>query len=222
MSWITKLFNKEKAKNPQQSDEPRRQDFTGVMQAVAEETILAAAYWLIGLVNQSLANKPAPQTSHEVEESPKSPTNSLEELLPKVAVLIEQLSERSQAMVALETRLGVVENSLEQEVVSGQPVEASIAAIVAVENRLTNVESLIEQFDSLMKKVEQTNQTMTTLENRVTYLEQVLGRYSIVPKFIEQHSRAIAALQQQIASLQVSQTGHSKNGAANTLVGSDR
>lgn len=220
MNWIPKFLNKQTCKNPQQPEELKKQDFTGVIQTVAEETILAMAYWLIGLVKQTMQNQATSQQA--VEETIPSSTTAAEELLPKVSTLIEQLYERSQAMIALENRLGAVENLLVEKTAPEPPVEASIQSVSNLESRLASVESLLKTLDAQTGKGEQIDQNLAMLESRMTNLEKLLSRYSVVPRVVDQNAQAIAALQQRITILESSRNGGHINSPDSVLVMTDR
>lgn len=207
MSWFTKLFNKEKSKDIQQrSDEFRKQDFTGVMQTVVEETILASAYWLIGLVNSSLENKAAAQTQVE-ETSTAKPNTTLEELVPKMVTLIEQFSDRSQLVTALEDRIRAIEVLMRENQALEQSRQITAESLTDLESRLSKIEAIAKDFES-QELLAQPSQNTAMLETRIAHLEKLLSRYSIVPKLIEQDRQTIAALQYRLSILEVPQNNN--------------
>jgi tetrahydromethanopterin S-methyltransferase subunit G len=195
MAWFTKFFNKEKFKDVQQRpSEPKRQDFTGVMQAVVEETIMASAHWLIGLVNTSLENKAASQVQDE-EKVVVKPTTGLEELVPKVVALIEQFNDRSQIITTLESRIHVTEMALREKSALEQSEQVSVESFNALASRLDTIEALVKDSEVTQEASDRSNQNTAALEDRIAHLEKLLNRYSVVPKLIEQNRHAIVALQ---------------------------
>ncbi|MBW4420379.1 MAG: hypothetical protein KME13_14285 [Myxacorys californica WJT36-NPBG1] len=205
MVSFANFFNRGKPKDTQQgSDAPKKQEFTGVMQAVVEETIMATAYWLIGLVNSSLENKAA--SSAQVEEQIiEKPMTATEELVPKVIGLIEQLHDRTQSIITLENRLCTVETSLKEDAALGQSAQAPNELISNLEKRFVEVKQLAKDLEGLTEALQQSNQTTTALENRIAHLEKLLSEYSVVPKLLKQNCQTIATLQQRLLLLEVSQ-----------------
>ncbi|MBW4542601.1 MAG: hypothetical protein KME43_26240 [Myxacorys chilensis ATA2-1-KO14] len=205
MVSFANFFNREKPKDTQQGlDAPKKQEFTGVMQAVVEETIMATAYWLIRLVNSSLENKAASPAQVE-EEIIDKPMTAIEELVPKVIGLIEQLHDRTQSMIALENRVCTVETSLKENATLEQSTQVSNELITSLENRLIEVQELANDVKSLTGEIEQSSQITTTLENRIARLEKLLSEYSVIPKLLKQNCQTIATFQQRLLLLEVSQ-----------------
>lgn len=195
MAWFTKFLNKEKLNNTQQRpQEFKRQDFTGVMQAVVEETIMASAYWLIGLVNTRLENKAAAQVQDEGKVAAQPPT-ALEELVPKVVALMEQFNDRTQIITTLESRLQTTETALRENSAREQSQQLSVEAIAALEDRLSAIEASVKEFEATPEVSDPSSQSTAALEARIAHLEKLLSRYSVIPKLIEQNRHAINALQ---------------------------
>ncbi len=205
MTWFTDFFNKEKLNDTQQrTREFKRQDFTGVMQAVVEETIMASAYWLIGLVNTSLANKATPQAPQDEEKAVAKPTTALEELVPKVVALIEQFTDRNQIITTLESRIHTVETVLTENSALEQSKQVSAAESFAIlTSRLSEIEVFVKEFEATPEPSDRQNQNAEALEARIAYLEELLSRYSVVPKLIEQNRHAIAALQRRLTPIEL-------------------
>lgn len=202
MTWFAKFFNKEKLNDAQQRpSEFKRQDFTGVMQAVVEETIMASAYWLIRLVNTSLENKATPQVQDEEKVAAKPPT-ALEELVPKVIALIEQFNDRSQIITTLESRIHIAEKALKEHSALEQSKQVSVESFAALASRLEEIEVLVKEFEATPEISDRSNQSVVALEARIAYLEKLLSRYSVVPKLTEQNCHAIAALQHRLTTIE--------------------
>lgn len=207
MAWFTKFFNKENKPTQQRPSESKRQDFTGVMQAVVEETIMASAYWLIGLVNASLENKAVTEVQNEEKVAAK-PTTALEELVPKVVALLEQFNDRSQTITTLEARIHSAEMVLRENSALEQSKQLSVESIAVLENRLSAIETLVKEFEATQETSDRSNQSTTALEARIAHLEKLLSRYSVVPKLIEQNRHAIVALQHHLTTTKFSQTNN--------------
>ncbi|XHX81098.1 MAG: hypothetical protein RBJ76_14520 [Stenomitos frigidus ULC029] len=203
MTWFAKFFNKEKLNDTQQSPkEFKRQDFTGVMQAVVEETIMTSAYWLIGLVNTRLEHKAMPLVQDEEKVAAK-PTTALEELVPKVVTLIEQFNDRSQSITTLESRIHTAETALKEHSALKQAKQVSVESFAALTSRLSEIEVLVKEFEATPETSDRSNQSTAALEARIVHLEKLLSRYSVVPKLLEQNRHAIATLQHRLTTMEM-------------------
>lgn len=220
MAWFTKFFGKENLRgNQHRSDPSNRQDFTGVMQAVVEETIMATAYWLIGLVNTSLENKAVAQTQAE-EKTVAEPAIAVEELVPKVVTLIEQFSDRTSSVAALESRVFAVEALIKEGAASElQSKQMTGELLASLESRLVKLEKLTKDLENLQEMSHRSEQDLA-LETRIAHLEKLLSRYSIIPKLLDQNRQAIAILQNRFSLLEFPQgeNHHSDHAKSTELV----
>ncbi|KAM3101802.1 hypothetical protein ACKFKF_05930 [Phormidesmis sp. 146-12] len=202
MNWLLKVFGQGRVKSSQPIADEKKQDLMNVLHVVVEETIMAGAQGLIGLIKRMLDDRvraseqktseqktSEQKTSEQVVDPPINDSlTTVEELTSKVTVLIEQLYQWSSS--TLESQPFSVE-SVSQE---GQKVEA--------DDRSISAQEMSQKIDSLTQQLLQATQKVNTLEDRISHLEKLLAKYSAVPKYVEQHHRAIASLQIQINNLE--------------------
>ncbi|KAM3096234.1 hypothetical protein ACKFKG_11280 [Phormidesmis sp. 146-35] len=198
MNWLLRVFSQGKVKSSQPIADEKKQDLMNVLHVVVEETIMAGAQGLIGLIKRMLDDRvraseqktSEQKTSEQVVDPPLNDSlTTVEELTSKVTVLIEQLYQWSSS--TLESQPFNSVQSVSQE---GQKVEA--------DDRSISAQEMSQKIDSLTQQLLQATQKVNTLEDRISHLEKLLAKYSAIPKYVEQHHRAIASLQIQINNLE--------------------
>ena len=212
MSWFKRLLGMEKSQNPQEStnepkvkNESNKQGLSAVWQAILEEAITAITYWVITLVKQGLESKKNSQVAANVpppQEPVANRMTGLEELLPKVTSLIEQLSQRNQAMIALENRIGAMEKLLEGDSSSATQVEHSSQVMTALENRIAKVENLVVGVESLTGQLGQFSQSVTALESRMAEVENLPGNVESLTGQLGQFNQGVSTLESRIAKVE--------------------
>lgn len=204
MSWFQKIFNTEKAKISQNlTNESTRKSFSLMLQSIVEEAIAAVVYWLVGLMKQGLESEqtPTPQAAPP-ENSVAKPTGELEELLPKVSSLIEQLYQRSQAMIALESRIGTMEKVWEEDSKSPPQIDQSNPVIRVLEERIVNIEKPLENIDILADEVGNFHQSMARLESRIVNVERLSKTVTLLTRQLSQVNQTVTALDNRMAKVE--------------------
>jgi uncharacterized protein YhaN len=190
MKWSLNPFSQEKTRTAHPADE-KNQNFTGVLHIVIEETVLAAAQWLIGFTKQALNG--AMVTSHQPADTVvQDASATVEDLTSKVTTSIEQLCDRVASLAALEDRMRSVE-----QFIAEHPQKDSTFL-----DRSLSDETLRQEIGSLIQQIRQAEQQAHQLEVRVVHLEKLLAKYSVIPRVLKQQQSTIATLQSHIDRLE--------------------
>lgn len=237
MAWLSSFFKQTKPQNQQPLNDSPAQNSTTVMQILAEEAIMAVAQWMITFVNRTLQAKPPASIEEPPQKAPTTvdSTAPFEEVLSRFGVLIEQLQNRDQGIVLLQTRLHQIEGSIQENDQLKQQLQTSNRSIAALQEKLVQMECKLEQqtetftrsiaaleekldrAESITQRVNaleqmnQTSQSVKLLENRMSQLEQLLARFNVIPKLVEGNYKAIAFLQIQLEALRTSRNSNHKN-----------
>lgn len=213
MSWLPSFFKGNKSQNSQQSlNNLEEKNSTTVIQILVEETIMAAAQWLITFVNRTIQSKQVSQVKEQA--STVAHTVPLEELLSKFGSLVEQLYEREQGITPLHNRISEIEAFLKQSGNFEQHMQTSSQHIAALEERLMQIENQIKRIDmsaieaflqkapDLEQYAEESTQSIAALVNRLADIEDIEKQVSSSTEKLDQTNQNIRTLEQRISHLE--------------------
>lgn len=155
MKWLLKPFSREKTRNSQPSPDEKKQDFTGVLHILIEETILAVAQWLISFTKQMLESTMA--APNQITDAPVSDASTAENstsldrsenasvsnegLSQEIESLIQQLQQANQQTHILEERIIHLEKLLAKYSVIPKILKQQQSAIAALQRRIPELET---------------------------------------------------------------------------------
>jgi DNA repair exonuclease SbcCD ATPase subunit len=221
MAWLNQFFNRNTYQEPSTStppeaaapNPPKPPGSTTMMQLIAEETIMAVAQWLVNLVNHHIQTKPE-VVADPVPTPTDNPTTGTDELVSKFGKLIEQLYEREQRLVPLESRLQQVEAALIKQSELHRQFQKSTQQIEPLNQRLIRVEdlagrvdvyeidTLIETTEQLSQQVDQSSSAIARIDLRMVRLEAEMEQYDSLRDEIHQIQQSMAVLEHRMGHLE--------------------